>query len=129
MDDDGSFVGQQFITIDSTSSTILQLDDNVFDSVDQVVFVSSGGTLNTDYTAQVGGAPDTTHLYIDDLVTSSEMRSAGCGGQLLEWVENLARRRGIRRLRLDSGVQRHAAHRFYLRQHFEITCHHFSKGL
>ncbi len=66
--DDGQFVGQQFVTVDSTASTQLLLDDNVFDSVDQVVFVSYGGTLNTDYQAQVGSAPDTTHFYIDDLV-------------------------------------------------------------
>lgn len=66
--DDGAFVGQQFVTIDSTQSTLLQLDDNVFDSVDQVVMVSYGGTLNAAYQSQVGGAPDTSHFYIDDLV-------------------------------------------------------------
>ena len=66
--DDGVFVGQEFITIDSTASTIHQLDDNVFDSVDQVVMVSYGGTLNTDYAAQMANAPDTSHFYIDDLV-------------------------------------------------------------
>ena len=66
--DDGVFVGQEFITIDSTSSTIHQLDDNVFDSVDQVVMVSYGGTLNTDYATQMASAPDTSHFYIDDLV-------------------------------------------------------------
>ena len=66
--DDGVFVGQQFLTVDSTASQTIQMDDNVFDSVDQVVFVSYGGTLNPAYAGQLGSSPDTTHFYIDDLV-------------------------------------------------------------
>ena len=30
---------------------------------------------------------------------------------------------------LDSGVQRHDAHRFYLRERMAITSHHFAKNL
>ena len=60
-------VGAQRITVGTTSGTTLHLDDNIFDSVDQVVFSSSGGTLNSAYASQVAGG-DTTHSYIDDLV-------------------------------------------------------------
>jgi hypothetical protein len=38
----------------------------------------------------------------------AEARAAGCG-----------------ELHLDSGVQRFAAHRFYLRERMEIMAHHF----
>lgn len=65
--DNGSFVGDQLFTLNTTGSTQIQLDDNIFDSVDQVVFQSFGGTLNPAY-PQVASAPDTTHFYIDDLI-------------------------------------------------------------
>ncbi len=64
-------------------------------------------------------------LYVDDLVTAEGARSRGHGAQLLRWLVHEARRLGCARLHLDSGVQRHAAHRFYLRHGFDISAHHF----
>lgn len=68
-------------------------------------------------------------LYIDDLVTSADVRSSGHGRQLLAHLERVARRAGASILDLDSGVARHDAHRFYLRERMAITSHHFSKPL
>lgn len=65
-------------------------------------------------------------LYVDDLVTAPEARSLGCGRQLFDWLEARAREAGCAQLHLDSGVQRFAAHRFYLRQRMDITSHHFA---
>jgi GNAT superfamily N-acetyltransferase len=64
-------------------------------------------------------------LYVDDLVTSEGHRSSGAGKLLLDHLKQQAREQGCRELHLDSGVQRHAAHRFYLRERFDITCYHF----
>ena len=55
-------------------------------------------------------------IYVDDLVTAEAARSRGCGRLMLEHIEQRARELGITRIELDSGVQRHAAHRFYLRE-------------
>ena len=63
-------------------------------------------------------------LYVDDLVTTSAARSRGVGGALLDELERRARQAGCSVLDLDSGVQRHDAHRFYLRRHMDITSHH-----
>lgn len=68
-------------------------------------------------------------LYVDDLVTDAAARSRGYGERLLAWLIAEARRNGCDELHLDSGVQRHAAHRFYLRQRMEITSHHFAMKL
>lgn len=65
------------------------------------------------------------HLYVDDLVTSARRRSRGHGHLLMAWLIEHARARGCRELHLDSGVQRHAAHRFYLRERMDIACFHF----
>ena len=65
--DDGNIVAVQYLTVDTTSSTTVALSSD-FDSVDEVIFSSSGGTLNTAYAGLVGAAPDTTHFYIDDLM-------------------------------------------------------------
>jgi GNAT superfamily N-acetyltransferase len=65
------------------------------------------------------------YMYVDDLVTRAASRSGGYGKRLLDWLLDEARKAGCVALHLDSGVQRHAAHRFYLRERMDITCFHF----
>ncbi|HEX4018311.1 MAG TPA: GNAT family N-acetyltransferase [Frankiaceae bacterium] len=64
-------------------------------------------------------------LYIDDLVTDPNVRSAGHGRLLLGELEKRARAAGCRILDLDSGVHRSDAHRFYFRERMSITSYHF----
>jgi GNAT superfamily N-acetyltransferase len=66
------------------------------------------------------------YLYVDDLVTAGQHRSRGAGARMIAWLKSHARQLGCEQLHLDSGVQRHAAHRFYLRERFDIASHHFS---
>ena len=68
-------------------------------------------------------------LYVDDLVTAPDARSLGYGGRLFEWLVGQARAEGCTQLHLDSGVQRFAAHRFYLGKRMAITAHHFELKL
>jgi GNAT superfamily N-acetyltransferase len=68
-------------------------------------------------------------LYVDDLVTTVAARGGGVGRALLGELERRARAAGCTVLDLDSGVQRHDAHRFYLRERMHIGSHHFSKRL
>lgn len=65
------------------------------------------------------------HIYVDDLVTLERHRSTGAGGLLIDWLKVYALEQGCGQLHLDSGVQRFAAHRFYLRKGFDINSHHF----
>ncbi|MEH1843661.1 MAG: GNAT family N-acetyltransferase [Nostoc sp.] len=65
-------------------------------------------------------------LYIDDLVVDELNRSHSYGQQLFRWLIEYARNHNCEHLSLDSGVQRFAAHRFYLMQRMSITSHHFS---
>ena len=64
-------------------------------------------------------------LYVDDLVTDAEVRSRGHGDALFDWLVAHARTLECGALELDSGVQRHGAHRFYLRKRMDITAYHF----
>jgi GNAT superfamily N-acetyltransferase len=68
-------------------------------------------------------------LYIDDLVTHDSDRSRGFGATLFDWLVDYAKKQGCERLTLDSGVQRFAAHRFYLNRGMDITSHHFDLKL
>jgi GNAT superfamily N-acetyltransferase len=68
-------------------------------------------------------------LYVDDLVTSSSTRSRGHGRELFAWLKARASEAGCGQLHLDSGVQRFAAHRFYLRERMDIIAHHFALKL
>lgn len=65
-------------------------------------------------------------LYVDDLVTAPEHRSAGYGKALLDRLKTLAAEQGCRVLVLDSGVKRVDAHRFYRRHGLEDIGHHFA---
>ncbi|MGI8430669.1 MAG: GNAT family N-acetyltransferase [Chthoniobacterales bacterium] len=67
--------------------------------------------------------------YVDDLVTDESGRSLGYGGALFDWLVAEARAAGCAKLDLDSGVQRFAAHRFYLTRRMIISSHHFSLEL
>ena len=66
------------------------------------------------------------HMYIEDLVTDSKRRSSGLGRVMVDWLKCHARENGCEQIHLDSAVQRFPAHRFYLREGFNIASHHFS---
>lgn len=68
-------------------------------------------------------------LYVDDLVTTAGGRSKGVGHALLAELESRAIAAGCTVIDLDSGVQRHDAHRFYFRERMHISSHHFTKAL
>lgn len=68
-------------------------------------------------------------LYVDDLVTTDAARSKGVGAALLGELERRARAAGCAELDLDSGVQRHDAHRFYMRERMIVSSFHFRKSL
>lgn len=69
------------------------------------------------------------NLYVDDLVTREACRSKGHGKILIDWLRNVAIDSDCTHLHLDSGTQRHRAHRFYLRQGMNIASFHFSEKL
>lgn len=69
------------------------------------------------------------NLYVDDLVTTSQSRSAGYGKIMLDWLRSVAKEAGCAWLHLDSGTQRHRAHRFYFMQGMQISSFHFSQKL
>lgn len=68
-------------------------------------------------------------LYVDDLVSKGEARSKGYGGKLFDWLVEYAKAEGCDQFHLDSGVQRFAAHRFYLTKRMLIEAHHFGLKL
>jgi GNAT superfamily N-acetyltransferase len=65
------------------------------------------------------------HLYVEDLVTSEQARSNGVGSAMMDWIITYGRAENCAVVHLDSGVQRHAAHKFYLNQGMRIACYHF----
>ena len=68
-------------------------------------------------------------MYVDDLVTGPSHRGQGLGRALLDHAEDQARQVGCATFSLDSGPQRHDAHRLYLNFRMKIASHHFSKEL
>ncbi len=69
------------------------------------------------------------HIYVDDLVTAERHRSRGAGAAMIAWLREHARELGCSELHLDSGVHRFGAHRFYFREGFHISSHHFAMTL
>ncbi len=68
-------------------------------------------------------------LYVDDLVTDAQHRSAGLGKRLLQWLAAYGREAGCDQLHLDSGMQRIDAHRFYEREGMTRAGYHFALPL
>ena len=66
------------------------------------------------------------YIYIDDLVTNEHCRSTGVGTFIINWFKFYCKTLGCQSLHLDSGVQKFPAHRFYLKNRFDIASHHFS---
>lgn len=66
------------------------------------------------------------HLYIDDFVTDKSVRSTDAGKALLDFIKIYAKQQDCKSIHLDSSVQRHDAHKFYLSQDMQIDSHHFS---
>ena len=69
------------------------------------------------------------YMHVYDLVTSETARSKGYSKALLGYLKTLAKEAGCAQLHLDSGVQRFRAHKFYLREGFIISSHHFQMVL
>jgi GNAT superfamily N-acetyltransferase len=64
-------------------------------------------------------------LYIYDLVTLEAARSKKYGEQMLLDLKGYAKESKCNVIHLDSHVKRNAAHRFYLKNRFDIIAHHF----
>jgi GNAT superfamily N-acetyltransferase len=68
-------------------------------------------------------------LYVDDLIAAPEKRGRGYGGALMDWLAQRAEAEGCDELHLDSGYQRHDAHRLYLNKGMRLASHHFARVL
>ena len=72
---------------------------------------------------------DSESLDVGRLTISKREGFLSRGGMLFDWLVSHARENRCEVLSLDSGVQRFAAHRFYLAKRMDITCHHFALKL
>lgn len=68
-----------------------------------------------------------SHLYIDDLVTTKDVRSQGHGAELLRYAEAETRRLGLTGLRLATGIENEDSKRFYEREGWEPRSVSFKK--
>ena len=68
-------------------------------------------------------------LYLDDLIVDEAARGTGLGRRLLATLKEIARDADCDQVHLDTGYQRHAAHRAYLRAGFHLDCHHLALSL
>lgn len=96
----------------------------------RIAFVEEGGTVR----GAAGFRLLTTMawgriLYLDDLIADEHARGKGLGSLLLRFVERTAREEGCDQVHLDTGHQRHAAHKAYLRNGFHFDCHHLALAL
>ena len=69
------------------------------------------------------------YLEIEDLVSKSDERSKGYGGELFDWIVEFAKQENCDQIKLVSHVKRFGAHRFYLNKKMIIEAHYFSLAL
>jgi len=63
----------------------------------------------------------------DNVFVLPELRSAGIGAKIMDYLEDKARQLGCKMVALDSYVTYHGAHKFYIRRDYEIVGYHFVK--
>ena len=68
-------------------------------------------------------------LYVDDLVSTADARSAGVGARLIDAVREEARAQGCAHFVLDTGLGNALAQRFYFRQGLLAQGMHFREAL
>ena len=68
-------------------------------------------------------------LYIDDLITHPEHKRSGLGSALLDWLFERGRLLGCDEVHLDTGHERHDAHRLYLNKRFVLSSYHMSRKI
>lgn len=68
-------------------------------------------------------------LYLDDLITRPDLKRSGYGSALIEWIAAHGKKNACQEMHLDTGYQRHDAHRLYLKAGMNLNCHHLSKAL
>ena len=69
------------------------------------------------------------NCYVDDLITSTSVRSKGHGEQMIKYLRDIALENQCKVFHLDSGTQRDQAHKFYFKQNLTIASYHFSEKL
>ncbi|MFM2481173.1 GNAT family N-acetyltransferase [Celerinatantimonas sp. YJH-8] len=69
------------------------------------------------------------HLYVDDLVTDTSMRSSGIGAQLLQYLVSCGQQMDCLKLVLDTPLTNELGHRFYYRQRLLAKALRFSRPL
>ena len=66
-------------------------------------------------------------LYLPELIVTKKYQNQGVGAKLIEECISLGRKKNCYRIRLESGVSRKSAHKFYHKMGFESNSHSFSK--
>lgn len=107
----------------------LQLKEMVGSGYRMVAFVQEGEMIGLAGFAITANFALGKKMYVEDLVTTASWRSKHVGRQMLKHLEELAEQEGCRAVHLDSGVQRHASHKFFLNNNYQILAHHFVKWL
>src|SRR5688572_18043214 len=63
-------------------------------------------------------------LKVDDLATLSSQKNKGFAGKLFQWAKDYGKKENCEHINLDSGFQRHEAHKFYLNQGLYVESIH-----
>lgn len=69
------------------------------------------------------------YLEPDNVFVLPELRSAGIGAKMMDYLEEQARTLGCKVIGLDSYVTYAGAHKFYFRRGYEIVGFHFTRAV
>ena len=96
----------------------------------KIAYIESGGTIAAGAGFRIANFLAWGKvLYIDDLITHPDKKRVGLGGALLDWLIDQGRQLKCDEVHLDTGHQRHDAHRMYLNKGFILSSHHMSLKL
>jgi len=66
-------------------------------------------------------APGLTFATLEDLIVHRERRGQGIGSEMVEWISNEMKSRGVGAIFLESGLTNHGAHEFFKGEGFSAV--------
>jgi ribosomal protein S18 acetylase RimI-like enzyme len=112
---------EEYVSIYNESHIADKFEIVAIEQNDQIVAVMSYRFLS-DY---VRGK----HVYIDDLVTTENVRSQGLGAELLKYAEGIAQNNNCKSLRLCTGIENEKGIKFYDRNGWTKRAFAYTKKL
>lgn len=86
-----------------------------------VIAKDEAGKIVSIAVVAVEESPGLTFATLEDLMVDRDQRGKGIGSQMVDWISEEMKSRGVGAIFLESGLANHAAHEFFKNEGFSVV--------